>query len=251
MIAESSLFTFSSKVSRPDFTCGARRRTNLVAFLVFAAVLLTGWLATTPAVAHQGNPNYRSVINEVRPAVEGLEFEVIDYDADIRMTVPAGMEVEVPGYEGEPYTRIKADGEVEINRRSPSAYLNTDRYGTAEVPDIADTSAPADWESSRSDGVFQWHDHRSHWMSPEPPERLRGVDERTKVFDYEIPIRVDGRPATVHGTLYWVGSQSGSKLPFILAGLAVVAAGLAAVMFSRNRRRQAEQGPVAKDDGGW
>lgn len=202
---------------------------------LFAALLLTALLPSA-ARAHEGNPDYRSVIEGVHPPAPGIELEVIDYDADIRLTAPPGTRIDIPGYEGEPYARILPDGRVQVNRRSPSAYLNTDRYGAVEVPDSADIDAPPEWETTREDGVFQWHDHRSHWMSPEPPERVRGASERTVVFDYEIPIEVDGRPATIEGTLYWVGSQSGSKLPFILGGLAVVLGGLVAVLLARRRR---------------
>lgn len=220
---------------------------TLGAMLVAAALL---WPA--PALGHGGNPDYRSVIDEVRPPVEGLEFEVIDYDADVRMTVPAGLEVEVPGYDGEPYARVLADGTVQVNLNSPSAYINTERYGTTEIPERADPEAEPEWETSRDDGVFQWHDHRSHWMSPEPSERWRDETERTKIFDYEIPIKVDGRPAVVHGTLYWAGSDSGSKLPFMLAGAAIIAAGLAATLIARRRRAAAEADPTRADrDGGW
>lgn len=207
------------------------------------------------AAAHGGNPDYRSVINQLTPPVAGIELEVIDYDADLRMTVPAGTRVDIPGYEGEPYARILADGTVQVSNRSPSAYLNTDRYGSAAVPETADVNAPPEWETVRSDGIFQWHDHRSHWMSPEPPGHLQGVTERTKVFDYEIPIEVDGQPVTIEGTLYWVGSDSGAKLPFIAGGVIVLLAGLAAAMIARRRRGDegvAEGADADRDrDGGW
>ena len=82
---------------------------------------------------------------------------------------------------------------------------------------------------------------------------LRDADGRTKVFDYEIPIKVDGEPATVLGTLYWVGSGSASKLPFILVGVAIIAAALAATLIARRRRPAIDdQQPAVSDrDGGW
>lgn len=218
--------------------------------LLFAAAALLA----TAAEAHQGNPDYRSVINELQPPVEGIELEVIDYDADIRLTAPAGVRVDIPGYEAEPYARILPDGTVQVNRRSPSAYRNTDRYGTAVIPETADIAAAPEWETTRDDGIFQWHDHRSHWMSPEPPAHLKEAGERTKVFDYEIPIEVDGRPVVIAGTLYWVGSGSVSKLPFVAAGLAIIIAGLAAVALARRRRMASSQDgseAAREDSGGW
>ncbi len=196
-----------------------RSRVWALAFLLAAVLSLI--YAPVRAEAHGGNPDYRSVINRVVPPVPGLKLEVIDYDADIRLTAPAGVRIEIDGYEGEPYARIQADGTVEVNQRSRSAYLNTERYGNAEIPETADNEAKPKWETVREDGVFQWHDHRSHWMSPQPPEKVEDRQQRTQLFDYEIPIRVDGKPATIQGTLFWVGSGSESKLPFFLVGLAL------------------------------
>lgn len=209
-----------------------------------AAILLLALPGT--AVAHGGNPNYRSVINELLPPNPGVEFEVIDYDADIRITAQPGTTVDLAGYDGEPYARILDDGRVEVNRRSRALYLNSDRYGTAEIPDDVDPEAEPEWEEIRSDGVFQYHDHRSHWMSPEDPEDVRDKTERTKVFDYEIPIVVDGTESTLLGTLWWVGPSQGSKLPFILAGLAVLLAAGAATLVVR-RRRAGDQEPRTDD----
>lgn len=237
----------------PSPTRLGRRLASFGAFLL-AAALSVFLLLPTAASAHGGNPDYRSVIDQVRPPVAGLELEVIDYDADVRMTAPAGVRIDIPGYDGEPYARILADGTVQINKRSPSAYLNTDRYGSISVPEEADAKATPVWETTRDDGIFQWHDHRSHWMSPEPPERLKGVTERTKVFDYEIPIKADGKPATIAGTLYWVGPDSGPKLPFIVAGIAVILLGFAAVLIARRRRMPDgpdESAATREDSGGW
>lgn len=223
--------------------------------LVWVIALLGLAAALSPATghAHQGNPDYRSVINELQPPVEGIELEVIDYDADIRLTAPPETRIDIPGYDGEPYARILPDGTVQVNQRSRAAYLNTERYGNASVPDTVDAEAPPEWETVRNDGIFQWHDHRSHWMSPEPPERLQGVNERTKVFDYEIPIEVDGEPVMIAGTLFWVGSESGSKLPFIIAGIVIILGGVAAVLVARRRREAGDPGDETpgEDSGGW
>lgn len=205
--------------------------------LLFTFVLALMLLAPAGlARAHGGNPDYRSVIDELRPANDAIELEVIDYDADIKLTAALGTVVKLPGYEGEPYMRILADGSVQVNQRSPSAYLNTDRYAESEVPGSASADAKPVWEETRTDGVFQWHDHRAHWMSPEPPARLKGVTERTKVFDYEIPVTVDGRSSTILGTLWWVGPEEGSKLPFVLAGVAILILGGAGTVLARRRR---------------
>lgn len=214
---------------------------------LFALTLIAFLAASPTALAHQGDPNYRSVIDRIEPAQPDLELEVIDYDADLRLTAPAATRIEIPGYEGEPYARIIADGTVQVNVRSPSAYLNADRYGDTPIPDEADPEAEPTWETIRSDGTFQWHDHRSHWMSPEPPEHVQGVTERTEIFDYEIPILVDGEPTTIHGTLYWVGPEQGGALPFLLAGAAILlAAGVLTAIVRRRRQADGRPGPESE-----
>lgn len=225
---------------------GAMRSKLLFTFAL--ALALLGPAAS--AAAHGGNPDYRSVIDELRPANDAVELEVIDYDADIKLTAAPGTVVELPGYEGEPYMRILADGTVQVNQRSESAYLNTDRYAAAEVPASAtdDPEAKPVWEEVRTDGIFQWHDHRAHWMSPEPPARLDGVTERTKVFDYEIPLTIDGRESAILGTLWWVGPEEGSKLPFVLAGVAILVLGGAGTVLVRRRR---EDGAGKPPDEAW
>lgn len=195
-------------------------------------------LGVSPALGHEGNPNFRSEIDSVRPDVPGVDFEVLNYDADIEMTVEEGHEVLVYGYEDEPFARVLRDGTVQKNRRSPSTYLNADRYAEAAVPKIADPEAPPDWETVDKSGTLRWHDHRSHYMAKGTPPQVTDEGERTKVFDYEIPLRIDGREGAIEGTLFWVGPTDTSKAPFLIAGAAIVLLGGAAVLIARRRRRE-------------
>ena len=96
---------------------------------VFSSVLLAA-----PARAHEGNPNYRSEIRALVPAVSGIDFEVLNYDDRLLLTNRTDRRVLVNGYQGEPYIRIQADGTVQVNKRSPSFYLNEDRFAKVEVP---------------------------------------------------------------------------------------------------------------------
>jgi hypothetical protein len=205
-----------------------------------ALAAITAWLVCIPAgtaVAHEGgNPNYRSVIDRVTPNVPGVHFEVLAYDAYFELRDQDGHDVVIYGYEGEPYARVLKDGTVQINERSPAYYLNDTRYPTEEVPAIANAKAPPQWKTVGGGGTFLWHDHRMHYGSPAVPGRVTDQSRKTKIFDYEIPLRIDGRKGAIDGTLYWVGSPNPSKLPFIVGGIAFLVVGGAVVLFVRRRR---------------
>ena len=197
--------------------------------------LLAATVATTQAFAHQGNPNFRSEVTAIDPAVPGLSAEILNYDADIALTNDSDATVLVEGYEGEPYLRFAPDGTVEANLNSPAYYLNTDRYGQADVPDDAKPGAEPDWKVVAGTGEFSWHDHRSHYMSTSTPPQVTDESRKTRIFDYEIPIRVDGRPGAIAGTLYWVGSPGFPVLPFVLLAIAAIAAVIVVIVVRRRR----------------
>jgi len=203
----------------------------------FALGLATTTLVAGHADAHQGDPNFRSEVVGIEPPVDGLSAEILNYDSDIVLTNDGDSTVVVEGYEGEPYLRFSPDGAVEANLASPAYYLNTDRYGDAEVPASADPEAEPDWKLVAGTGEFSWHDHRSHYMSTSIPPQVEDEAQRTKIFDYEIPLRVDGRPAAIQGTLHWVGSSGFPIVPFVALGL--VAIGSVILVVAVRRRRAA------------
>lgn len=209
-------------------------RKRWAAFAVTTALLCL--LTASPALGHEGNPNFRSEIDSVRPAVPDVGFEVLDYDADIGLVVRGGHEVTIYGYEGEPYARVLRDGTVQKNQRSPATYLNTDRYAEVPVPESADPLAPPVWKTVDDSGTLRWHDHRMHYMATGTPPQVGDESRRTVVFDYEIPLRIDSEKGAIDGTLYWVGPADTSKTPFLIAGIAVVVLGGAALLIGRRRR---------------
>ena len=210
--------------------------------LAVLTLVLTA-LPSSTALAHEGNPNFKSEIEGVEPAAQGVTVEVLNFDDSLRLENRGDEAVLIEGYDGEPYARIKADGTVEVNTRSPAYFLNRDRYGESGVPASADPEARPLWEQIDRTGQLSWHDHRVHYMSRSLPPQVEDTSERTKIFDYAVPIRVGGRPAEITGTLYWVGEEDGFPLaPFIgLAGLALIAT--AAIAFVRHRRRRDQIAP--------
>jgi hypothetical protein len=208
---------------------------RLRAVVVGAALLAL--LCAAPALAHQGNPNYRSVINGVTPAQPGLKLQVLNFDDRLQLDNHTGKTVVVRGYQNEPYLRLLGDGTVEVNHNSPAFYLNNDRTSTGTVPANAKPGATPDWQVVDRAGTYQWHDHRIHWMSSIPPKQVTDKSKRTKVFDWKVPMQVGSRRASVTGTLFWQPKPGGGIPTGALIGLVVLAvAGLGAVFVVRRRR---------------
>jgi hypothetical protein len=203
-----------------------------------AFAVAVGW-ALAPAVpAHQGNPSFRSVVRSLAPAVAGVEVQVVNYDDSLELRNRSGKTVVVDGYRNEPYVRLAGDGTVAVNHRSPTYYLNDDRFAEGvSVPAEATPRATPDWETVDRTGRYAWHDHRIHWMARTLPPQVKDESRRTKVFDWEVPIRLGAQRATISGSLTWVGRQGGGFPVAAAVSLAVAAiAGLALVAVVRRRR---------------
>jgi hypothetical protein len=192
-----------------------RARTRLAAVpLAVAAILVS---TASPALADPAEPtNYQSTVLGLTPSTNVAVFEVIGGDSFLQVTVTLGHEVLVPGYFDEPYIRVDADGSVWLNEDSPAYYINFDRYGNADIPDDADGQGEPRWVMVGSNGTYAWHDHRSHWMSPDLPPVVAG-NERQVVFPWEIPVVIDGGDTVIRGELYWIPSES--PVPGLLAGV--------------------------------
>lgn len=203
----------------------------VVAILVMAAlpVLLAGPASADPA----GPTDYRSEVVLVEPAHPGLDLVMIGGDSFLQLTVSAGTEVMVIGYQGEPYLHFSPDGTVTQNERSPSRWLNDDRFGEASVPPDASAEAEPDWVVVATDGSFAWHDHRTHWMnSARPPGKVPG----DTVLEAVVPLEVDGVAVDVH-----VRSELLSGPSLVGPAVGVVAAAvsaLAAVVIARQWSRE-------------
>ncbi len=204
--------------------------------------MLAALALCSSAYAHQGDPDFRSEINSIEPAIPGLEVEVLNYDDSLELRSSGEREVVVLGYSDEPYLRFRADGTVQVNTRSPAYYLNDDRYGAVDVPPVADAEAAPEWKTVAEDGRYAWHDHRSHYMGKGTPEQVNDESERTKVFDYEVPLEVDGAQASIDGSLYWSARSDGFPLlPFLALGLVLLGA-IAALVVRRRRGGGAKGG---------
>lgn len=186
---------------------------------VAALVAFAGLVGAGPASADPPRPtDYRSTIESIEPAPEGVEVRVVGGDSFLEVAVDEGHEVLVPGYEGEPYLRFLADGTVERNRNSPASYLNDSRQGDVEVPASAGKDAEPRWERVAGGGAYAWHDHAIHWMGDGAPP---GKGPGDVIQDWTVDLTVDGTPTAVSGRLVWADPVS--PLPWL--ALALLAAG--------------------------
>lgn len=215
---------------------------------VAAALVGLAAIAPTAALAHQGNPNMKSVVDALQPRTAGLTLQVLSGDDRFQLTNRSDETVVVQGYDQEPYARIAPDGTVEVNHNSPAFSLNTERYGAVTVPRTASAKATPDWQVLDKTGVFEWHDHRMHWMAETVPGVVKDKAAKTKIFDYEIPIRVGATQGRILGTLWWDPAKDGGPpVGAIVALVVLVVAGAIAVVVARRRRR----GPVAAGRESW
>jgi hypothetical protein len=178
--------------------------------LLFSLVVAT-WLAVgTPAAWADppGPTDYQSEITAIDPAVTGISLRIVGGDSFVVLDVAPEHEVDVVGYFGEPYLRFGANGSVAVNTRSPSRYLNEDRFGATAVPGDADAAAAPLWDAVASSGSYAWHDHRTHWMNPMSPPGLGPGDQ---VAEGVIPLVVDGVAVDVTVKSFWMPVPS--RLP--------------------------------------
>ena len=211
-----------------------------LACTVAAAALLLG---APVALAHQGNPNYRSEVQQVTPATKGVDVSVLNFDDRLLLHNTSGQDVTIMDYKGKPYARVLADGTVEVNTSSEAYYLNEDRLGETAVP--KDLPAEPAWKLVSKSGRFEWHDHRAHWMGKGDPPQLKDKDVRTKLYDWEVPMQIGDQKGAIAGTLTWVPLDQGSLPIGAIIGFAALVIVLSlAVFFVRRRRTAAREEAV-------
>jgi hypothetical protein len=203
---------------------------------VAAAALLPG-----AAAAHNGSPTFRSNVRAVTPPEPGVQVQVLNYDDRLQLINRSGRSVVVRGYSGEPYIRVLGDGTVEVNRNSPAFYLNEDRYADVKVPATASKGATPAWKALNKTGRYEWHDHRIHYMAKGTPPQVKDRNKRTKIFAWQVPIEVGGRPARLRGDLYWQPQTGGLPRGAMLAFAAFVFGSIFFVEVVRRRRRRGDK----------
>lgn len=215
---------------------------RLVAVTVLAvAIVLT---VPTGADAHtrtEETTNIRSIITSA-PDLPGVSWTVHTGGLLIEVANTGDQDLVIEGYDGEPYLRIGPEG-VHRNLRSPATYLNRDRYERVTLPPVVDPAAAPDWQRIHERPRVVWHDHRTHWMSPDPPRFvtangvLRGLMDLELVgpvgsaqadagafVDWSVPGTHGGDLFEVQGQLVWVDAPS--PWPWLLVAALLVLPGL-------------------------
>ena len=186
-------------------------------------------LTAAPAAADPAKPgDYTSSVTRTDPPVSGISVKVVGGDGFLDLTVQPGHDVIVLGYAGGPWLHIRPDGIVEENQLSPATFLNGSRFAKtlapADVTEDTEKNDPPVYKQVATGGTFAWHDHRIHWMSPQPKrDAVRG--QIVPGFeDWKVPMTVDGTSVTVHGQLVY--AKSTSPIPWFGLAILVTAAAI-------------------------
>lgn len=209
-----------------------RRTIAHVAFCAAAAPLL----AATSASGHAGNPNMESIVRSVTPAMPGFTVEVLNGDDRLELVNASRQTVTIYGYNKEPYLRMGADGAVSVNLRSPAHYLNQERFTGAKVPASATAKAAPRWQGVERGGRYQFHDHRMHWMAKSVPPQVKDRSQRTKIFDWSVPLRAGQTGGSIKGQLFWRGSGGDTPIGAFVGMGVLMALSAASVVVVRRRR---------------
>jgi hypothetical protein len=230
-----------------------KKRLMRVMLATFVAALAAGPPAAQ--AADESYPqNYKTEVRAVKPAVPGLKLEPAGGDRNLVLRNDTGKTVIVTGYDGDPYLRFRSDRVVEVNVHSPSKYVNEDRFGTLQPPASATPVAKAKWKVVATNGSYKWFDHRTHWMEKSIPQQVKDRDKKTKIFDWDVPLEVNGRSVQVAGTLLWVPDSSSSGISTAaVAGLvaAAILALAAVVLLLRRRTRPRVDRPREEAKEAW
>ncbi len=225
----------------------ARRSVLVAAFCAFAA-----GASATSALAHEGNPNYESLVTAVTPPIPGFSVEVLNGDDRLEVQNAGTSTVTIDGYSRDPYIRMSPGGTVAVNLRSPAHYLNQDRFsGTTGPPTATARAARAapQWRVVARTGRYEFHDHRMHWMAQGTPQQVTDKAKRTKIVDWHVPVHAQGATGSIDGSLFWRGAEPGAPVGAYLALAAFALLGGAAVIVVRRRQRAGGPGDTGASAG--
>ena len=177
-----------------------RSRLRTLTCVAGVAALLIGAPA---ALAHQGNPHYRSVVTPGH----ARRARAVAVGAQLRRP-PAAAQHQRQGRHGHglPEQAVRPLAGRTARSRSTRTRRPTTSTSTASArsPCPKGLGAQPKWKVVSRDGRYDWHDHRIHWMSQSDPPGLKDKSQRQQIDDWTVPISVAGRKGAIKGSLTWV-----------------------------------------------
>lgn len=191
----------------------------------FLITVVVGLLALPGSAAAHGpvDPAASSYEAHVSSFPAGVEPKVIDGDQRMWLKVDPRMTVVVLDYTGAPYLRFSPAG-VEVNQNSAMYYLN--QVPPQTPPTHLGAGTQVHWSQVSSGHEYGWHDGRLHALAS-----VALAPGATYVGRWTIPLRVDGRVATIAGGLFHAGDPS---LVWFWPILVVLACVVAVLRVGRN-----------------
>lgn len=164
--------------------------------LILALALALSAASPGAALAHGPvAPVASRYVARVSRVPSGLEAKVVDGDLRMWLRAPASATVIVLDYRGAPYLRFSRRG-VEVNENSAMYYLNQTPVPATPPSDLA-PSTPPQWEPVSGGHAYSWHDGRLHALA------AVAITPGTRyVGRWSIPLRLDGAPVSLSGTVW-------------------------------------------------
>ena len=120
-------------------------------------------------------------ITSITPAVPGdRRAEIVGGDSFLRLVVAAGHRRRRRA--ATPRSRTCTSDPTASSRRTSARRPPTSTLAAtaATAPAGADPTLPPDWQTVGTGGTYAWHDHRAHWMSPNPPPAASPAATRSR-----------------------------------------------------------------------
>ena len=190
----------------------------------------------------KGHVEYRPVVGTFRSRVtdtpDGVTVDTLDGRVPglfVRWNGAGTLAVQ--GMEGEAFARLSAAG-AEVNRNSTT--WREDQALRGREIEFA-TAAGESWASRGKEAALAWLDRRLAYTPGVVPDDVLSRTEPTTMVEWDVPVTIDGRPATISGETAW--HPLAPDEPTSWAGYAAAAAGVAAVLAvvfvtARGRRRR-------------